>query len=151
MSHFSWTLPLALSFGLFACGGEDSTAPAPEGGVEASGAASGSQDSTGTSNAGLDENVGDQLGEDLGEKVKDSAESAMAEADTLIETVTAYLQENKLELARTAFAKLSALKDQLPASYQAQIEKLRSLIEGSGLGDKANDLIKGLGGLGGGG
>ncbi|MFH1834019.1 MAG: hypothetical protein ABH877_03255 [bacterium] len=167
MSHLRWALPLALSFGLFACGGENTTAAAPEGGSAASGAAPGSQDSTG---ATADEPVGKvdepvkmvdqevkkvgeevkQVGEQVGEQVKDVTASATAEADTLIEKITAYLEENKLDLAKTAFAQLATLKDKLPASYQAQIDKISSLIESKGLGDKANNLIKGLGGAGGG-
>lgn len=145
MSHLRWALPFTLSFGLFACGAEDSSTPTPAGEPDASNPAPDSQDSSDE----VVEDIGGKV-EELGGEVEDAAESAMAEADGLIEKVTAYLGENKLELAKKAFAQLEALSDKLPASYQAQIEKIRSLVEANGLGDKAGKVLDDLGGFGGG-
>ncbi len=145
MSHLRWALPFALSFGLFACGAEDSSTPTPADEPGTSDPAPAGQDSNGE--------VAEELGgkvDELGEQVEDAAASAVAEADGLIEKVTAYLGENKLELAKKAFAQLEALSDTLPASYQAQIEKIRSLVEANGLEDKAGKLLDDLGGFGGG-
>lgn len=130
MSHIRWALPLALSFGLFACGWEKSSTPAQNGGsapsgASSEGAASGSQGSAG--------------------KVE-KATAAVAEAQSLIEKITGYLEDDKLDLAKTAFAQLTALKGQLPASYQAQVDNLGTIIDAKELGNSASDLFKSLGG-----
>lgn len=134
MSQLKWALPLALSVSLSACSGEESSTPAPDAGSNPSGAAAGSQDPAG------------KVADELDGSVDEATEAAVTEAKALIEKVTGHLEDNKPDLAKTAFAQLEALKSQLPASYQAQIDTLGGLIEAKGLGEKANNLLDSLGG-----
>lgn len=91
-----------------------------------------------------EEAIGDKV-EEVVEQGEEAVEDAVAQADGLIAKITAYLEENKVDLAKKAFAQLETLKDKLPASYQDKIASLGGLIDKAGLGDKAKGLAEGLG------
>jgi hypothetical protein len=135
MLHSRLALALAFSVLLASCGGEESpasTSPADlpaEGGSGSEEVAPASQDPVG----------------DVVEAAEELAGDAVARADSLLEEITSYLADHKIDLAQTALDQLVALQDKLPASYQDRIAQARSLIDAAGLGDQAKKLTEGLG------
>ena len=115
MLHSRLALALAFSVLLASCGGEESpasTSPADlpaEGGSGSEEVAPASQDPVG----------------DVVEAAEELAGDAVARADSLLEEITSYLADHKIDLAQTAQA--------------------RSLIDAAGLGDQAKKLTEGLG------
>ncbi len=99
MMHARWALTLALSVGLVACGGEEPSKVDPsadqDGGSGSDLADPAAQDPVDAVTDGV---------EDAVEKVEDTAEKAKTQADDLISQITGYLEQDKLELAKTALA-----------------------------------------------
>jgi len=56
----------------------------------------------------------------------------------LIDQATAYVKDNKLDLADSTIKQLEGMKASLPAEYQGKIDELRSLF------DKAKTAMPGM-------
>lgn len=68
-------------------------------------------------------------GQQMAEKAQEAAASLTAEAQKLLDQATAYVKENKFELAEPVIAKLEAMKAQLPAEWATKVEQARSMFD----------------------
>jgi hypothetical protein len=67
--------------------------------------------------------------------------AATAEAQTLLEQVTNYIKENKLELAEQTLNKLEAMKGRLPAEWASKIEDARKMLAAAKLAGGAGGVL----------
>jgi hypothetical protein len=59
---------------------------------------------------------------------KAAAEANTAKATSLLEQLTQYIQDNKVDLADKTLSQLDGMKDSLPASLQEKIESARTAL-----------------------
>lgn len=62
------------------------------------------------------------------EKGAEMADAAVAQAEDLIQKAKEYIDNNQIDLAQEAMNQLRSLKDALPESLQAQIDKLEEML-----------------------
>jgi uncharacterized protein YqeY len=74
----------------------------------------------------------------VAQAVGEVADAAVAKARELIEQAQDYIAEHRLDLAQRAVNKLNVLKDVMPASIQAQIDKLNAQLASADTGGLAD-------------
>jgi hypothetical protein len=70
-----------------------------------------------------------------------AAGEATAKATELINQITTYVKDNKLDLADKAVVQLEALKPQLPASYHGKIDSAKSMVDAAKKGQGLKGLL----------
>ena len=73
-----------------------------------------------------------------------AAGDTTAKATELLNQVTTYVKENKLDLAEKALVQLEKLKPQLPAAYQSKVDTARTMFDTAKKGQGLKDIGSGL-------
>ena len=118
--------------------GEESSAPA----VDTSAAEkAASNASTQTQNAANDAQKAAAGAAEEAQSAASSANSeAVAKAKELLEQATAYIKDNKFDLAEKTLNQLDKIKASLPQSMQQQIDSARSMLNAAQMKEKAGGI-----------